>query len=285
MKRCPQCEFLYEDDQSLCDMDGKELIHDSIPLSSHLTSAFPSTHLQSVTAENALAEGAAVGVARSLAAGARPAVELIPLHVSESTVVETAVSEATSPLVVSEAVMEKARPEWRRFALMAAVGVLLGMLAFLVYYVSLRHRNAKFETQNTTSDPQRQSAAQNDNGSPEPNTNGSLTQPVVAAQPLNEDAEPSMTTAATKTDAIDERFPITKGVPPLPRVRPLPRLPAAKVEETGSTSTESSPKPVSESQKTTNANPKTTAVNQQKDSKVGSFLKKTGRLLKKPFKF
>ena len=29
MKRCPQCEFLYEDDQSLCDMDGVLLVFDS----------------------------------------------------------------------------------------------------------------------------------------------------------------------------------------------------------------------------------------------------------------
>ncbi|HEX2268901.1 MAG TPA: hypothetical protein VHH35_05180 [Pyrinomonadaceae bacterium] len=29
MKRCPQCEFLYEDDQSLCDMDGVLLVYDS----------------------------------------------------------------------------------------------------------------------------------------------------------------------------------------------------------------------------------------------------------------
>ena len=29
MKRCPQCEFLYEDDQSLCDMDGILLVYDS----------------------------------------------------------------------------------------------------------------------------------------------------------------------------------------------------------------------------------------------------------------
>jgi hypothetical protein len=26
MKRCPQCEFIYEDDQSLCDMDGIALV-------------------------------------------------------------------------------------------------------------------------------------------------------------------------------------------------------------------------------------------------------------------
>ena len=32
MQRCPQCEFIYEDDQSRCDMDGAELVHDSHPL-------------------------------------------------------------------------------------------------------------------------------------------------------------------------------------------------------------------------------------------------------------
>ena len=26
MKLCPQCDFIYEDDQSVCDMDGKELV-------------------------------------------------------------------------------------------------------------------------------------------------------------------------------------------------------------------------------------------------------------------
>src|SRR6266571_60971 len=28
MKHCPRCDFLYEDDQSLCDMDGARLVHD-----------------------------------------------------------------------------------------------------------------------------------------------------------------------------------------------------------------------------------------------------------------
>jgi hypothetical protein len=31
MKLCPQCEFLYEDDQKFCDMDGRELVHDPKP--------------------------------------------------------------------------------------------------------------------------------------------------------------------------------------------------------------------------------------------------------------
>lgn len=29
MKRCPECDFIYEDDQSLCDMDGVLLVFDS----------------------------------------------------------------------------------------------------------------------------------------------------------------------------------------------------------------------------------------------------------------
>ena len=29
MKKCPKCEFIYEDDQSLCDMDGALLVLDS----------------------------------------------------------------------------------------------------------------------------------------------------------------------------------------------------------------------------------------------------------------
>ena len=36
MKRCPQCEFIYEDDQSLCDMDGVLLVFDSRTLPNNL---------------------------------------------------------------------------------------------------------------------------------------------------------------------------------------------------------------------------------------------------------
>lgn len=35
MKRCPKCEFIYEDDQSLCDMDGILLVFDSRKLPNH----------------------------------------------------------------------------------------------------------------------------------------------------------------------------------------------------------------------------------------------------------
>src|SRR5678815_4212910 len=35
MKKCPKCEFIYEDDQSLCDMDGVLLVLDSRTLPNH----------------------------------------------------------------------------------------------------------------------------------------------------------------------------------------------------------------------------------------------------------
>ena len=43
MKRCPQCEFIYEDDQSLCDMDGVLLVLDSrtLPNMNALTTVTP----------------------------------------------------------------------------------------------------------------------------------------------------------------------------------------------------------------------------------------------------
>jgi hypothetical protein len=46
MKLCPQCEFIYEDDQSLCDMDGKELVYGQVPLASEegIPSPCPEVH-------------------------------------------------------------------------------------------------------------------------------------------------------------------------------------------------------------------------------------------------
>jgi len=53
MKRCPQCEFIYEDDQSLCDMDGVLLVFDSrtlpnlhalAPVEAPLVSTGPKAH-------------------------------------------------------------------------------------------------------------------------------------------------------------------------------------------------------------------------------------------------
>src|SRR5882724_12153660 len=45
MKRCPLCDFIYEDEQNLCDMDGIELVADSGPLSHSGITAIAVTHV------------------------------------------------------------------------------------------------------------------------------------------------------------------------------------------------------------------------------------------------
>jgi type IV secretory pathway VirB10-like protein len=59
MKRCSQCDFIYEDDQHLCDMDGHELVYE------------PTLHgFQSETATKPVTRSASSGARRqALAAG------------------------------------------------------------------------------------------------------------------------------------------------------------------------------------------------------------------------
>lgn len=42
MKLCPQCDFIYEDDQLFCDMDGKELAHNPAPIATVQSAGRPS---------------------------------------------------------------------------------------------------------------------------------------------------------------------------------------------------------------------------------------------------
>ena len=60
MQRCLQCEFIYEDDQRLCDMDGAELVRHSSPLPDNPS---PQQAIPPVIAEGRLfAVGAIAGV-------------------------------------------------------------------------------------------------------------------------------------------------------------------------------------------------------------------------------
>ena len=43
MKLCPQCDFIYEDDQRFCDMDGKELVYNPAPVVIEANVANPSS--------------------------------------------------------------------------------------------------------------------------------------------------------------------------------------------------------------------------------------------------
>jgi hypothetical protein len=53
MKRCPQCDFIYEDDQSLCDMDGVLLVLDTRNLPNlHAITTVPATRAKAQTKRN-----------------------------------------------------------------------------------------------------------------------------------------------------------------------------------------------------------------------------------------
>ena len=210
MKRCPQCEFIYEDEQTTCDMDGTMLAFDA------------------------------------------------------SNVAASAVSQ--SPL--------------RSFALPAIVGTMLAALLFVAFYASplmfaspdARSRAPEAQTSPPSNPAPEPAATQPTNDQPslpsaEEASDERRAEPVAIATNDREAAK----TNHTNTRAADSRLTIRRGVPPLRRVPSLPRLPPARVGPPVS-----SPKDRSDQHAHGDA---------KRPSKLGSFLKKTGRVIKKPFKF
>ena len=207
MKRCPLCDFIYEDEQSLCDMDGYELVADSGLLS----------------------------------------------RLDNTTTVPANLPQPTS--------------SWgRRLAFPTVATVILGAVLFLVYYVpthlTVRQRNYSPTKVTTGSQP------------------GQTLSPAVEAM-----------TAASPTDS--------------PQSSPSPESEKPNAQLKGNTSRSETlapsaspspaPKPAEKKHKIAIAQP--VGANQKnrfkrqehpeekKDSKVASFLKKTGRILKKSFEF
>lgn len=176
MKRCPKCEFIYEDDQSLCDMDGVLLVFDSRKLPNHHA-------LQTVPAS-------------------------------------------------------KTAPKRNR-AVPAFATVILALVLGLVYYVSV-HRKA---TKNSYTPPAPSAASTSNPVPAEVNVN-----PTPEAQPPAEEPKPEQPKPAAAAAAP---APVRKA----PAVKPTPAPAKSKVDE------------------------------KKDESKVNSILKKTGRILKKPFKF
>jgi hypothetical protein len=205
MKRCPQCEFIYEDEQNICDMDGTMLAFD--------------------------------------ASGAADAVKQSPL---------------------------------RSFAVPALVGSMLAALLFLAFYASpllvagpdARSRPAETQTSPIGSPIAEPTATQPAGAQPSPYESPG----VVSDGRRSEQA--AMSAVDDRKDSAGSRLAIRRGLPPLPRVPSLPRLPPARVgKQESSTAGDKNRDHV----QLTSREPK-------KSSKVGSFLKKTGRMIKKPFK-
>jgi hypothetical protein len=253
MKLCPQCEFIYENDQRFCDMDGEALVYDS------RAGVFPDP----VPAVS----------------GARPI---------------------------------KLRP---RIVVMAVVAglALSGLLSFAYHASSAGSkfvsRSLKPEAQETIPPLQIAPLLQNVLSSPSTNQPQSPANPEAASDsagvgadeltPASQSARRQDIPKGTDTSlkAHNSRLGITKRLPPLPQLAPLPqlplpeRLPAVKLEAKtpGSTTAQAQGAP---SQKLAVTNQKALVVevkpardNVNKQSRLGSFLKKTGRILKKPFTF
>lgn len=255
MKLCPQCEFIYENDQRFCDMDGEALVYDT--REGDLPDPLPAV------------------------SGARPT---------------------------------KSRP---RIVVMAVVAglALSGLLSF-AYHVSSTgsnfvSRSLKPEAQETIPPLQIAPLLPNVLSSPATNQPQSPADPESASEsasvgadeltdkPASQSARRRDISKGTDTSlkAHNSRLTITRRVPPLPQLAQLPqlpppqRLPAAKLEAKtpGSTTAQTQSLP---GQKLAVTNQKALVVevkpardNVNKQSRLGAFLKKTGRILKKPFTF
>ena len=255
MKLCPQCQFIYEDDQNLCDMDGKALVYD-----------------------NRL----------------EVSLDILPA--------------VTGPELTNTQL---------RFRVVPAVAALFfPALLCLAYYASSplwdskpKSQSLKAETSGTRQPAQIAPLQNNFSSPPAANPSQSLTNPQavsesgsVSAHGLPETpAQPSASApiGATPTDGMktnDNSLEIPRHLLSLPRLTPLPRLasprrlPAAKPEEKQPTSTATPKKQVLTNQKATKGSQTAVIVEVKplnteatRRSKVVGFLKKTGRILKKPF--
>jgi hypothetical protein len=221
MKRCSQCEFIYEDDQSVCDMDGGALIVDN---------AF--------TAVSVIEKSAPITRASSL----------------------------------------------RGIALPASAGLLLALLFSVGFFASADAVQPGSEAPAAQLNPAQNLSSQ---------VSGRLSLAIASVSsassesPVSETSDdqtiksPEVVNDVTKRANIGrDALSVSRAVPPLPRVRPLPRLPAAKAlpRETANINVVRTA-PATQRKATEQAHPT------KPDSKVGGFLKKTGRLLSKPFKF
>jgi len=255
MKLCPQCEFIYENDQRFCDMDGEALVYDT-------------------------------------------RAEVLPDPVP----------------AVSGARPTKSRP---RIAVMAViVGLAFSGLLSFAYHASSAgsnfvSRSLKPEAQETIPPLPIAPLLHTGSSSPAANQPQSPANPEAASesagvgadeltdQPASQSARRQGIAKGTDTTlkAHNSRLAITKRLPPLPQLTPLPqlpppqRLPAAKLEAKmpGSTTAQTQGLP---GQKLAVTNQKALVVevkpardNVNKQSRLGAFFKKTGRILKKPFKF
>jgi hypothetical protein len=226
MKRCPECEFLYEDEQDRCDMDGTRLNN---------TATLP-------------------------------------------------------PLPLPQPVVPPIKSIWGGFTIPLLVLVLLGTVLIILY------RAAPSSSRSSTS-VKKKEVVNLDSGRPASETSPELvTAPAISPEPGERSTDTQMKATksnrplpSTKTKEptaapvshiqIEPAIP-TVSAPKPPTSQPVKNAasPVSEKPQAGSYSISTHPEPPPATPA-----PQTGAQNQQKDSKFKSFLKKAGRVLKKPF--
>jgi hypothetical protein len=163
-----------------------------------------------------------------------------------------------------------------RFALQVAACLVLAVMTFVGFYVAPRLFQtqaqtsiAPIETGSTTDKPGTPTA---EGGAPALNAGVPAEKPELE----NSKLEPSSLSDRQQTSHSNANvsFPALPGVKPLPRLKPLPTLkPLPRLPDQKRSLTPTRKTPVVQEK-----------PNAKKDSRFGSFLKKTGRILTKPFK-
>lgn len=230
MRRCPECDFIYEDDDKLCAMDGAALVNHSGPL------AFEES--------------------------ARPQLPQLP---------------------------PPPNSHGRGLTLIAS-GAILAIALFL-YFHSVSRRNILQSNSG---------AAKTYNSSSPADRSPAAVIPVEAKSPIITPS-PTLNSTPEKTDAsrksyrarqLDDHDPFlavpVETATPLPR--PLPSFTSARVkvdvpsDKSVSPLKPTTPLTASVPSATPKQDVKPTDNNQKNESKITSFFKKAGRVLKKPFK-
>jgi hypothetical protein len=245
MKLCPQCDFIYEDDQTVCDMDGKALVFEPTLTAFSGNSAVE----QTVPVKHAgfpRFRRLAVAAMAGLALGAT--VVLCYYVVTDG---DTYANAGTAPTSTSNPIV----PGPKKSASPAALATPLayGSSPFAVDPGSADPHTAKADLTSDADQQPHQHAVSSADGS----VMASISPEGAVTQAATAKASPSLSISA------------------LPRVAPLPTLkPLRKLE---------SPKAARRTVIAT-ASQTPARMKQNKESRFGSFIKKTAQILKKPFK-
>jgi hypothetical protein len=245
MKLCSQCHFIYEDDQERCDMDGAELVYEPT------LETVPQSALEAHSKLERLAPARLIiPISRSL-----PETSTGPTHV-------------VAP--------------GRRVTLQLAAGIVLAMGTLAALYTAPRFFQSRAETSATTIEKQSLNRETSNSSPINPNKSQATGIPVTKTS-LLETGDSTPATISTGTDKPEQQnakretsVPALPGLKPLPRLKPLPTLKPLPRFADQSRSRTANRKPSAVTTKDT--------TNAKKESRFGSFLKKTGRILTKPFK-